>query len=97
MNPTAPTYEQEAARYRIRLKLRQTPAGTGYPNARETDNRLTYYLRRMDHDSPRTPLRQPPEHLNARLHARLSLAIQAAAIWGAVILAVWWLWQQWSL
>lgn len=91
MNPTAPTYEHT----RFLLKLRLAPKG--YPNARETDNRLAYYLRRMDHESPRTPLREPPEHLNARLHARLSLAIQAAVIWGAVILAAWWLWTQWSL
>jgi hypothetical protein len=60
------------------------------PPVRVTDNRAHWHLRRMDHDSARTPTREANKTLAAS-HERISLILQNILIWGAVAWAVWFL------
>jgi hypothetical protein len=100
------TPEELSARFRLRLHLAgkgyPSPRETGTPffheakepagrhPVRVTDNRASWHLRRMDHDSARTPTREA-HNLLSRHHERLSLVIQNLLIWGAVAWMVWYL------
>jgi hypothetical protein len=80
------TPDEIAARFRLRLHL----AGKSYPAPRVTDNRAHWHLRRLDHDSTRTPAREA-HNLLSRQHKRVSLILQALITWGAVLWAVWYI------
>jgi len=80
--------QQEIARHAFNLKRHL--AGKSYPPARVTDNRASWHLRRMDHQSERTPTREAHKTLAAS-HERISLILQNLLIWGAVAWAIWFL------
>lgn len=85
----SPEYKaQEIERHKFALK--RALAGKGYPAPRVTDNRAHWHLRRLDHESTRTPTREAHTGL-ARHHERLSLIIQNLLIWGAVAWMIWYL------
>jgi hypothetical protein len=100
------TLEESTARFTLKLHLAgkgyPSPRETGTPffpetkdhaprePARVTDNRASWHLRRMDHDSSRTPTREAHKTL-ATHHKRISLILQNLLIWGAVAWAIWFL------
>lgn len=78
--------QQEIARHAFNLKRRLAP--TARQSDRVTDNRANWHLRRMDHDSARTPTREAHTNL-ATHHERISLILQNLLIWGAVAWMAW--------
>jgi len=98
------TPEEITARFMLKLHLAgkgyPSPRETGTPffheakepprryPVRVTDNIAHWHLRKLDHNSARTPAREAPKAL-ARHHERVSLVIQALITWGAVAWMVW--------
>ena len=95
----APSYEQEVARFRLRLHLapKGRPSGresgtphyppetikTSHPAPRDIDQRAEYFLRINDHQH--APLTRP-------LPTRRALILENVIVWSTITAVVWWLW-----